>query len=102
MSDEETTEQARRRWLKEESGPGGILSEEGISGGGIFGSQAIATPRSDPESRARSDQGRVWRALAGRLERRAELLAEDNAQLRQELAEQKRLLEGKRPPEEDE
>jgi hypothetical protein len=94
MSDEETPEETKRRWIEEESGPGGILSEEGISGGGIFGG-AIAPPQTDPGANSIRQQVRAWRAIADGLERRVALLAEENEQLRLELADQKRMLEGK-------
>jgi hypothetical protein len=53
---DETPEQAERRWTAQEiEDPDGIFAG-GSTAGGIFGDAPIATPRYDPQARARTAQ----------------------------------------------
>lgn len=61
--EEESAEEAERRWIEEETLlPDGVFGLGGQTAGGIFGGGAIATSTYDPESMGRGDQ-RMGHAL---------------------------------------
>lgn len=54
------------RYLQAESGPDGVFGEGGMTAGGIFGGEAVATQGHDPSARQRS-QLHALTALAGQM-----------------------------------
>lgn len=60
----QTEEQAEalERWLEAEAGPSGIFGDGGMTAGGIFGGEAVATQGYDPNAEQRSRTAALARA----------------------------------------
>ncbi len=57
------------RYLEAESGPAGVFGEGGMTGGGIFGGEPVATQGHDPAAQQRSQTAALGQAVAQALMR---------------------------------